>query len=318
MPNAPNEAKFLAELLRPEVTLWVNSDTTHAVYYEKLQAKNPDKSIEQLIAAEYANLAKNTTNLVVASGENKNMVDELCGLKAKFRLVTKEDDLKSYQIVGNATSYKLSTGHTYSLPQLLPEAVYCQVAMIDELMKYIKIAPDYDFIKYVPPPGRSTILAGINNTTIVDSSYNANLGSIKVMVDLFDQLDVPEKWLVIGDMLELGKSSQQEHEELAEVIMSLNIKRCLLVGPLTEQFTAPKLKSSASIKTSCFANAKLAKKYIDKNLNGGQAVMFKGSQSIHLEFIIRDLLKNNADAKLLPRQGKFWDKKRAQKGLIDD
>jgi len=310
----PGEASFLADLLKPEVTLWVSSETTHAMFYEKQMSAGKFKTVQEAIAFQYAYIAKQTNDLVVASGDNTNIVDSLKDLKTKLRLVKKSDDLVKYDFSDTSTAYELGSGGLYEVPQLLPEDVFCQIVMLDELMTYLERTPDYEFDIYSPPAGRSSIFSGIKDIKIIDSSYNANLSSIKVIGELFKSYKAKTKWAVIGDMLELGTSAKSEHEKLAKVISDMEIERCILVGPLVKKYTLPLLEKDKKLKVVAFDNSADAKPYFSKNIKGGEAILFKASQSTHLEVIIKDLLVNADDADKLPRQSEAWTKKRIAKG----
>jgi UDP-N-acetylmuramoyl-tripeptide--D-alanyl-D-alanine ligase len=312
----PGEAPFLAQLLKPEITLWVSSETTHAMFYEKVMAKGNFKTVQQAIAYEYAQVAKSTTGLVVASGDNPNVVESLSNLKAEVRLVQESKDLVKYGFTDDSTQFEIGSGAVYEIPQLQPKGVFCQICMLDEALSYLDRTPDYSFAIYVAPPGRSSFFAGIKNTKIIDSSYNANLSSLKVILEMFAEYPAKTKWMVIGDMLELGSSAKAEHEELAKVIAEVKPANVVLVGALVKKYTLPKLKK-LKIKSVAFDTSTAAKKYFADNIKGGEAILFKASQSTHLEVIIKDLLANQKDIEKLPRQSEFWTKRRQSKGLED-
>ena len=311
----PGEAPFLADLLRPEITLWVSSETTHAMFYEKLMATGKFETVEKAIADQYAYVAKQTSGLVVASGDNPNMSESLQDLATRLRLVKRDEDLFKYEFSDTSTKFELGSGALYEVPQLLPEGVFTQMVMVDETMSYLGKIPDYSFAEYTPPPGRSSLFKGVKETTIIDSSYNANLSSIKVIGDMVSAYPVKHKIAVVGDMLELGTSAESEHEKLAKVIEDMGVERCILVGPLVVKYTYPILKKNKKIKTVAFDRSDEAKESVTGSIKGGELILFKASQSTHLEVIIKDLLANPEDIAKLPRQSESWTKKRIAKGL---
>jgi len=63
-----------------------------------------------------------------------------------------------------------------------------------------------------------------------------------------------------------------------------------------------------------FSSGKEALQYLEKNISGREAILFKGSQSLFLEGIIEHLLNDKTESDRLPRRGEFWDKKRQSKG----
>ena len=92
----PHEAEFLAEWLKPEVTIWVSIGTSHAVQFEKEVKKGKFDDVEEAIAAEFANLPTNTSKRVYIDADSKIMKEATKGIKAKV-VPIKKSDLKKYR-----------------------------------------------------------------------------------------------------------------------------------------------------------------------------------------------------------------------------
>jgi UDP-N-acetylmuramoyl-tripeptide--D-alanyl-D-alanine ligase len=182
--------------------------------------------------------------------------------------------------------------------------------MCREAVAYLGEDFDATFKHFSLPPGRGTVLQGVKETTLIDSSYNGNLGSIKAMLSMFDIFPAKKKWVVIGDMKELGKEEKEEHEALATLLKEMDLERVVLIGKLVQQYTLPKLKNAKG-----FNKSSDAFKYIEENIKGGEAILFKGSQSIYLEGLIEPLLESPQDISKLPRQTEFWKNQRRKIGF---
>ena len=69
-----------------------------------------------------------------------------------------------------------------------------------------------------PVPGRMNLLRGIGGVTIIDDTYNSSPAAAQAALrTLYEFTDVPSRVAVFGDMLELGGSSQAEHEKLGRM-----------------------------------------------------------------------------------------------------
>ena len=78
--------------------------------------------------------------------------------------------------------------------------------------------------------GRLEFRPAVNGALLVDDSYNANPGSLKAGLDAFQ--DFPgARWLVLGDMMELGPSSAELHAEVGRYAKASGIVRLLAFGP---------------------------------------------------------------------------------------
>ena len=161
------------------------------------------------------------------------------------------------------------------------------------------------------PPGRSSLFRGFKNTTLLDSSYNADVESVAAILRTAEMIS-GEKWLVLGDLIEQGKLEQEEHERLARIVATGDFKRTVLVGPRMRKYVKPILEKNGKAALS-FISPKEALDYIVPALSGGEILVFKGAR--FLEGIIEHLLADTADAAHLCRREKVWVARRKNFGL---
>ena len=57
---------------------------------------------------------------------------------------------------------------------------------------------------------------------------------MRAALHLWKKHDYKDKWVVLGDMLELGENEKQYHENLADEMMAMDLKVILLYGPRME------------------------------------------------------------------------------------
>ncbi|MFJ7733807.1 UDP-N-acetylmuramoyl-tripeptide--D-alanyl-D-alanine ligase [Lysinibacillus sp. NPDC097231] len=73
---------------------------------------------------------------------------------------------------------------------------------------------------------------GTNGALFINDAYNAAPTSVKAAIQFIASSTIrPEKWLVLGDMLELGPNEKNFHEELADAIHAEEIAYVCLFGP---------------------------------------------------------------------------------------
>ncbi len=327
------EGKFLAEFLKPEVVLWVSVGVTHAANFDQLALPprgSPSghprgvSSVEEAIAYDFGYFVEYCTKLAVVNGDLLLEMKEVERAKATVKIIKKSDALDDYKVEKTKTMFTIN-GKKYAFEALLPEEVFYAIAMCREAVEYFDLPFDASFKNFVLPPGRGSMFAGIKNTTIIDSSYNANLSSVEATLGMFEKFPAQKKWVVLGDMLELGEKEKEEHEKLGEILSGIDLERIILVGKRVSKYTYPSLRAkrgnpvideiASSFSTPrndvvCFEKQKDALEYLKENVVGGEAILFKGSQSLFLEGIIEKLLDDKKDAAKLPRRGEFWEEKR--------
>lgn len=309
--DRPGEGKFLAQLLRPDIVLWVSTGTTHSMNFDPLVKEGKFKTVEEAIAYEYGYFLAYAKKLVIL--DNTSDLEKQQKQRATVEVQTVErNELQKYTVDEKGTHYVFENV-AYSFPSLLPEAFYVSLGMCIKAIDALGMKIDAKFKKFVMPPGRGTVLSGIKKTVLIDSSYNANRNSIAVMLKMFEKTPFKKKWVVLGDMLELGNEEKREHEALAEQLLQLPFERIVLVGKISKKYITPILQKQKNVVG--YESAQEALAYLQKNIKGGEAILFKGSQSIFLEGIIENLLEKKSDASRLPRRDVYWQMRRKGLGL---
>ena len=160
-------------------------------------------------------------------------------------------------------------------------------------------------------PGRLNVLAGIQNTILIDDTYNSAPDSVKVALGLLTSLTPQVKIAILGDMLELGNLAQQEHLAIGRLIAQAKLKILVTIGPLAKIIAAGAINAGMPKEAIVsFDNTADALPKIQNVIIAGAAVLIKGSQGIRMEKITQVLLQNPASAPtVLCRQYGKWLKK---------
>ncbi len=132
--------------------------------------------------------------------------------------------------------------------------------------------------EYQPDNNRSQLKKTLKNTLILDA-YNANPSSMTLAIKNFALMDVENKVLVLGDMLELGEYAKQEHLSIVELVVQLNFKDVFLVGKIFSGIFS-------NFKFQTFENSDKLCDYIREYPIENKNILIKGSRGIKLEKII--------------------------------
>ncbi|HNW57714.1 MAG TPA: UDP-N-acetylmuramoyl-tripeptide--D-alanyl-D-alanine ligase, partial [Bacteroidales bacterium] len=134
---------------------------------------------------------------------------------------------------------------------------------------------------YQPSNNRSQVRITKDNTLICDS-YNANPTSMHSSLESFASIESDSKMAILGDMLELGVKSEEEHIKILDMIKSLKIDKAFLVGSIFQ-------KVSSEYNFTSFPDADHLKDFLKSEPLKGKVILIKGSRGIGLEKIY-DLL----------------------------
>ncbi len=135
--------------------------------------------------------------------------------------------------------------------------------------------------EYQPANNRSQIFKSTCNLLILDA-YNANPSSMKAAIDAFAATAYTEKTIILGDMLELGENSDEEHLHILECIAQDKFSQVYLVGPI---FTRLNTKRE----NLCFQDTELAKMWFEHFKIENATILIKGSRGIRLEKLVEYL-----------------------------
>lgn len=310
--DRPGEGKFLGSLLKPEVTLWINTGVTHSVNFDSMVKNNRFSSIEEAIAYEFGYFLEYTQKLVIVNGDSKFIKKQLTRTSVPIRSIS-QTSLKSYKLFENRTEFVIEN-KKYSINFIVPKDVFYSIQMTNTLLEYLKIKPDLMFSKFSLAPGRCSLIRGIKDITIIDSTYNATPEGVKSMLELFDLYPGKNKWVVLGDMIELGNEEKEEHEKIGRIIVKMKLEKIILVGPRVSKYIPPILQIAPTATTpQTFLMPKDVLDHIQTNLKGKETILFKGAR--FLEGIIEHLLLNKNDVNNLVRREKAWQNRRKAWGL---
>ena len=126
---------------------------------------------------------------------------------------------------------------------------------------------------YTPINNRSQIIETTNNTLILDA-YNANPSSMIAMLHSFAKQNYDKKLCILGDMLEMGNTSLQEHKSIIDLTNELKLE-CIFIGTEFAQ-----VHKQAYNSTDKFSESLIEKPIKNKT------ILLKGSRGIALEKLV--------------------------------
>ncbi len=141
-----------------------------------------------------------------------------------------------------------------------------------------------------PVKGRLEFRPAVNGAVIVDDSYNANPGSLKAGLDAFRSFS-GARWLVLGDMMELGPAADDLHREIGAYARESGIERLLAVGARAKRAADAFGPGAAWFETveDLITEAR-------RSLRADVAVLVKGSRANRLERVTQALASEPNEA----------------------
>lgn len=129
-------------------------------------------------------------------------------------------------------------------------------------------------------------IAEVGGITVIDDTYNASPVSMKAGIDVLLSIEnAGRKIAVLADMKELGEDAPLFHREVGEYISGKSIDEVVVLGELAKNIAQGIVQNNSGIKVCCFDEKEPLKQYLEAELKSGDAVLFKGSNSMRLDEI---------------------------------
>ncbi len=328
-PFEPKNMGYLLKIFQPDIGVFLNAMPLHSALFDELitttDPKERSQEAARIISLEkgrmIAGLPANGTAILNADDVNvfrfkditrANVIAFGQNEQAQVKIVSTAVSLTGTEFTftyhGQTSTITLEQ---YVLPKHYAYSLAAAVGVAISLGLDFKQAVQ-DVKDFSLPPGRSTLLTGINNSYILDSSYNASNQPTIDAIDLLEEVSLGRKMALLGDMRELGLESPREHRLLAEKVKTV-CNRVVLVGPQMKKYVLPVLEESR-VTVDWVANAYQAAAILQTELNKDDMLLVKGSQNtLLLEIAVEKLMAQPEKAEqLLCRRGKYWDQRRAR------
>lgn len=162
--------------------------------------------------------------------------------------------------------------------QLIGDYNFNNIAAAISMGNYFKVKDEaikHAIENYTPTNNRSQIIKKGTNKIILDA-YNANPTSMSAALLNFEK-QKGQKTAILGDMFELGNDAKQEHQNILDLVVSLNIDRVVFIG---ENFYQSESRSESVVQYKTFEDFK---NEFDFSQIKNTTLLIKGSRGMALE-----------------------------------
>jgi len=156
-----------------------------------------------------------------------------------------------------------------------------------------------------PVPGRMNVLKGVEDSIIIDDTYNSSPLAASSALQALYTLQAPQRIVILGSMNELGTSSATEHEKLGLMCDPMLLSWVITIGEEAEKYLAPAARRRGC-QVKSFKSAIDAGAFAHSVMEKGAIVLAKGSQgNVYAEEAVKVLCLMDDDTKLV-RQSPEW------------
>jgi UDP-N-acetylmuramoyl-tripeptide--D-alanyl-D-alanine ligase len=301
--NRPGEIAAFQKYLKLDYAVVTAIVPEHMEYFNDMQAV----ANEELSVANYSEKLIFNADLVATDYQQSLQGAVSYGIKqpADYHLVTMQQTVTGYECdVRHDGEIFLHFQHD-AVSQTQLYAVLAAAVIGNELgLERAQIVEGIAAI--APVSGRLRRLTGINDSLIIDDTYNALPVAVQAGLEVMYKLDAPQKIVILGNMNELGAMSAQAHKEIGEMCDPAQLSLVVTIGPDANAYLAPAAAANGC-KVKTFKTPYEAGEYLQSRINPGAIIYAKGSQNkVFAEEAVKLLLADPADVSKLVRQSEYW------------
>ncbi len=290
------EIDNLTNIIKPNVGLITNINYAHAKNFKNIKqialAKaeiiknilpngfvilNADDSFFKL----HKKIAENNNINVISFGIKSKKANvklfNIKKVKKAFKIKVKLNDKFKYFIISN--NFQSNIYNILSALSVI--SIYKDVLKLNEKI----------FLDFRSPAGRgdhSTIKIGNKKINLIDESYNSNPLSLKSALKNYDNIDTKKyrKYLLLGDMMELGSHSKKLHQSIVPLINETNIDKVFVMGKMVREIFDKIVKVKRG---RILENKSGIFELIKKDFNNNDYLMIKASNATGFNSIVNNL-----------------------------
>ncbi|HSH64981.1 MAG TPA: bifunctional UDP-N-acetylmuramoyl-tripeptide:D-alanyl-D-alanine ligase/alanine racemase, partial [Bacteroidia bacterium] len=281
--SLPQEMQLLETIIQPTIGLITNIGRAHDENFADQKQKVAEKlklfsNAEVLIYSKDYTLIqdaitadKQLTNLSLFTWSRKLRADLLIGR------ITKGNNDSEIQGIYKNSFIRITIPFTDEAS--IENAIHCWAMMLYLGYENEVIAERMRLLS--PVAMRLELKEGINNCSIINDSYNSDLGSLAIALDFLNQQKQhPRKTLILSDILQSGYTNESLYKEVAELIDKKGISRLIGIGPgISEQADLFHVEKSFYPSTHDFLNE------FNNALFHNETILLKGARIFGFEAI---------------------------------
>ena len=229
----PGDIKTLVELVEPDLALITNVGMAH------LQGFGSFEGVVKTKGELYDFMRQSKRGKVFVDANNPHLMGIVQGLDlVKYGTPASDGLFVGGKVVSAAPFLRFAwqrEGGEWNEVQTHLVGAYNVLNMLAAISVglYLGVSADEAnraLANYVPSNNRSQLEETAHNKLIMDA-YNANPTSMSVALNNLNDMEVPHKMAILGDMLELGAASIEAHQAIVDQLSRLSLDEVWLVGP---------------------------------------------------------------------------------------
>jgi alanine racemase len=287
--SRPNEMDKLEEIIRPQIGILTNIGAAHAEGFSSAQ----EKLMEKLKLFKRADLFIYSPDYTAGCRK-----EQLPGGKHFSWSLSQQADLQILfvepldtrtQLRANYQGAEISCLIPFRDQAAIENAVICWATML--AMGYTPEEAKLRLEKLSHVRMRLELKTGINQCSVIDDSYSADISSLAIALDFLNlQNQYSKRTLILSDLYETGKNEADLYLEIAALIRQKNVDRLIGIGPAISRYAA-----LFDLEATFYATAALFMEAFPSIPFHNESILVKGARRFEFERISKLLTQKIHD-----------------------
>lgn len=293
--SMPNEMEKLEEIIQPTIGVLTKIGNAHLENFKDEEQLIREKlklftNVDKLVY----NIENEQLHQIISDDDHLSKIDKITYGYTDSALV------QIKEIIQEETNTKISILHnqevfTFSIPfqdyASIKNSLICLTTLIGLNIDYKQYKSN--FSELLPIEMRLEIKEAINNSIIINDSFNSDLNSLKIGLNVLNQQKKARKTLVLTDILQSNLSDQELYQQTADLVNPYHFTEIVLIGD--------KISNYKDLFQSYVRSYKSTDEFLEQFKTQNvydEAILLKGARPFQLEKIAEELETRSHDTVL--------------------
>ena len=293
--SMPNEMQQLEEIIQPTIGVLTKIGNAHLENFENEEQLIHEKlklftNVDKLVY----NIENEKLHQIILENQYLSKIDKITygysdSALVKIQSIEQENGNTNISILHNQEIFTFSIPFTDDAS--VKNSLICLTALIALNIDYKQYK--LNFNELLPIEMRLEIKEAINNSIIINDSFNSDLNSLKIGLNVLNQQPKDRKTLVLTDILQSQLLDEELYQQTADLVNPYHFTEIVLIGDKISQYKDLFTSYVRSYKTT----DEFLEQFKTQNVYD-EAILLKGARPFHLEKISEELETRTHDTVL--------------------
>lgn len=293
--SMPNEMEKLEEIIQPTIGVLTKIGNAHLENFKDEEQLIREKlklftNVDKLVY----NIENEQLHQIISDDEHLSKIDKITygytdSALVQIKEITQVESNTRISILHNQEFFDFTI--PFQDDASIKNSLICLSTLIGLNIDY-KLYKD-NFLELLPIEMRLEIKEAINNSIIINDTFNSDLNSLKIGLNVLNQQKKDRKTLVLTDILQSNLSDQELYQQTADLVNPYHFTEIVLIGD--------KISNYKDLFQSYVRSYKSTDEFLEQFKTQNvydEAILLKGARPFQLEKIAEELETRSHDTVL--------------------